>query len=77
MAAQTTDHFCPCGLRDVFLHAMARGVVINELSSKLAGDLDLQGLLGLDHGVPPGCEHRPAERKGFELPVCVASGPKV
>jgi hypothetical protein len=37
---------------------MARGVVINELSSKLAGDLDLQGLLGLDHSVPPGCEHR-------------------
>lgn len=35
---------------------MARGVTIKELSTELAGDLDLQGLLGLDDSVSAGYE---------------------
>lgn len=35
---------------------MARGIVIKELSTELSGDLDLQGLLGLDETVSPGYE---------------------
>ena len=35
---------------------MARGIAIKELSTELAGDLDLQGLLGLDEAVSPGYE---------------------
>ena len=35
---------------------MARGITIRELSSKLEGDIDLQGLLGLDDSVSPGYE---------------------
>lgn len=38
------------------LHAMARGINIRELSTELEGDLDLQGLLGLDDAVSPGYE---------------------
>jgi hypothetical protein len=33
---------------------MARGIVIRELSTELEGDIDLQGLLGLDETVPAG-----------------------
>jgi hypothetical protein len=33
---------------------MARGIVIRELSTELEGDIDLQGLLGLDDAVPAG-----------------------
>jgi hypothetical protein len=35
---------------------MARGINIHELSSELSGELDLQGLLGLDDAVPAGYE---------------------
>jgi hypothetical protein len=35
---------------------MARGITINSLSTELQGDIDLQGLLGLDEGVPAGYE---------------------
>ena len=35
---------------------MARGIVIRKLSSELEGDLDVQGLLGLDDGISPGYE---------------------
>jgi len=45
-----------CVTTTFVLHAMARGIVIRELSTELAGDLDLQGLLGLDDTVPPGYE---------------------
>ena len=38
------------------LHAMARGIHIRDLSTELAGDIDLQGLLGIDESVPPGYE---------------------
>jgi uncharacterized OsmC-like protein len=45
-----------CVTTTFVLHAMARGIAIEELSTELAGDLDLQGLLGLDDGVSPGYE---------------------
>jgi uncharacterized OsmC-like protein len=45
-----------CVTTTFVLHAMARGIAIKELSTELAGDLDLQGLLGLDDSVPAGYE---------------------
>jgi uncharacterized OsmC-like protein len=35
---------------------MARGIRVEELSTELEGDMDLQGLLGLDETVSPGYE---------------------
>lgn len=34
------------------LHATARGIRVNQLSTELDGDIDLHGLLGLDDSVP-------------------------
>lgn len=45
-----------CVTTTFVLHAAARGIAIKELSTELAGDLDLQGLLGLDDSVSPGYE---------------------
>jgi uncharacterized OsmC-like protein len=45
-----------CVTTTFVLHAMARGIAIRELSTELAGDLDLQGLLGLDDSVQAGYE---------------------
>jgi uncharacterized OsmC-like protein len=45
-----------CVTTTFILHAMARGIVIRELSTELSGDIDLQGLLGLDDSVPAGYE---------------------
>jgi uncharacterized OsmC-like protein len=45
-----------CVTTTFVLHAMARGIAIRELSTELKGDLDLQGLLGLDDGVAAGYE---------------------
>jgi uncharacterized OsmC-like protein len=45
-----------CVTTTFVLHAMARGITIHELSTELEGDLDLQGLLGLDDSVPAGYE---------------------
>jgi uncharacterized OsmC-like protein len=45
-----------CVTTTFVLHAMARGIAIKELSTELAGDLDLQGLLGLDDNVSPAYE---------------------
>jgi uncharacterized OsmC-like protein len=45
-----------CVTTTFVLHAMARAIAIKELSTELEGDLDLQGLLGLDDGVSPGYE---------------------
>jgi uncharacterized OsmC-like protein len=36
------------------LHAAARGIHIEELSTELEGEIDVQGLLGLDDAVPVG-----------------------
>jgi uncharacterized OsmC-like protein len=43
-----------CVTTTLVLHAMACGIVIRELSTELAGDLDVRGLLGLDDAVPAG-----------------------
>jgi uncharacterized OsmC-like protein len=45
-----------CVTTTFVLHAMARGIEIESLSTELAGELDLQGLLGLDDSVPAGYE---------------------
>jgi uncharacterized OsmC-like protein len=45
-----------CVTTTFILHAMARGIAIQELSTELEGDLDVQGLLGLDDAVAPGYE---------------------
>jgi uncharacterized OsmC-like protein len=45
-----------CVTTTFILHAMARGITIHELSTELEGNIDLQGLLGLDDGVPAGYE---------------------
>jgi uncharacterized OsmC-like protein len=45
-----------CVTTTFILHAMARGITIEELSTELKGNIDLQGLLGLDDSVPAGYE---------------------
>lgn len=45
-----------CVTTTFVLHAMARGIAIKSLSTELTGELDLQGLLGLDDSVPAGYE---------------------
>jgi uncharacterized OsmC-like protein len=43
-----------CVTTTTVLHAAARGITIFELSTELEGEIDLQGLLGLDESVSPG-----------------------
>jgi len=43
-----------CVTTTLVMHAAARGIHIQEISSRLDGDIDLQGLLGLDDSVTPG-----------------------
>lgn len=43
-----------CVTTTLVLHATARGIKIEELSTELEGDLDVRGLLGLDDSVSPG-----------------------
>jgi uncharacterized OsmC-like protein len=45
-----------CVTTTFVLHATARGIRIEELSTELEGDLDVRGLLGLDESVSPGYE---------------------
>jgi uncharacterized OsmC-like protein len=45
-----------CVTTTFVLHAMARGITIKALSTELKGNIDLQGLLGLDDSVPAGYE---------------------
>ena len=45
-----------CVTTTMVIHAAARGIRLTELSTELEGDMDLQGLLGLDEGVFPGYE---------------------
>jgi uncharacterized OsmC-like protein len=45
-----------CVTTTFVLHAMARDITIKELSTELNRNIDLQGLLGLDDGVPAGYE---------------------
>lgn len=43
-----------CVTTTLVLHAAARGITITDLSTELAGEIDVQGLLGLDESVSPG-----------------------
>jgi len=43
-----------CVTTTTVLHAAARGIHIEELSTELEGEIDVQGLLGLDDTVPVG-----------------------
>lgn len=43
-----------CVTTTTVLHAAARGIRIESLSTELEGDIDLQGLLALDESVPAG-----------------------
>jgi len=43
-----------CVTTTTVLHATARGIHIEELSTELEGDMDLQAFLGLDESVPVG-----------------------
>lgn len=45
-----------CVTTTTVLHATARGIRINSLSTELVGNIDLQGLLALDDTVPVGYE---------------------
>ena len=45
-----------CVTTTTVLHAAARGIQIQELSTELEGTIDLQGLLALDDSVPVGYE---------------------
>ena len=45
-----------CVTTTFILHASARGVQIQELSTELDGNIDLHGLLGLNESVTPGYE---------------------
>jgi uncharacterized OsmC-like protein len=45
-----------CVTTTTVLHATARGIRIDSISTELRGNIDLQGLLGLDDSVPVGYE---------------------
>src|SRR5690606_3699959 len=45
-----------CVTTTFVLHAMARGIEVRALSTELEGEIDMQGLLGLDESVSPGYE---------------------
>ena len=43
-----------CVTTTTVLHATARGITINSISTRLRGNIDLLGFLGLDESVPSG-----------------------
>jgi uncharacterized OsmC-like protein len=45
-----------CVTTTLTLHAAARGIRIESISTEMEGEIDLQGLLGLDESVSPGYE---------------------
>jgi uncharacterized OsmC-like protein len=45
-----------CVTTTLVQHATARGIKIDSISTEMDGDIDLQGLLGLDDSVPAGYE---------------------
>jgi uncharacterized OsmC-like protein len=45
-----------CVTTTLVLHATARGIRIESISTTMEGDIDLHGLLGLDDSVPAGYE---------------------
>jgi uncharacterized OsmC-like protein len=46
-----------CVTTALVYHAAAKGIQIEEVESRLEGDIDLQGFLGMDDSVPRGYEH--------------------
>ena len=46
-----------CMTTSMVYHAAARGIAVESVESKLEGDLDLRGFLGLDENVRPGYEN--------------------
>ena len=45
-----------CVTTTFVLHAAARGIKVESISTRMKGNIDLQGLLGLDDSVSPGYE---------------------
>jgi len=45
-----------CVTTTLVLHAAARGIRLDSVSTEMEGEIDLQGLLGLDESVSPGYE---------------------
>jgi uncharacterized OsmC-like protein len=45
-----------CVTTTLVLHAAARGIRLESVSTEMEGEIDLQGLLGLDESVSPGYE---------------------
>jgi uncharacterized OsmC-like protein len=45
-----------CITTTLVLHAMARGIVLRQLSTEVYGDVDVRGVLGLDESINPGFE---------------------
>lgn len=45
-----------CATTTLVLHAAARGITIRHLSTRLEGEIDMRGMLGLDESVSPGYE---------------------
>lgn len=45
-----------CVTTTTVLHATARGIRIDSISTRMRGKIDLQGLLGLDESIPSGYE---------------------
>jgi uncharacterized OsmC-like protein len=45
-----------CVTTTFVLHATARGIRVESISTEMDGDIDLRGLLGLDESVPAGYE---------------------
>jgi uncharacterized OsmC-like protein len=45
-----------CVTTTFVLHATARGIKVESIATEIEGDMDLQGLLGLDESVSPGYE---------------------
>ena len=45
-----------CVTTTFVLHATARGIKVESIATEVEGDMDLQGLLGLDESVSPGYE---------------------
>ena len=45
-----------CVTTTTITHASARGITIQEMSTEIIGDIDLQGFLGMNESVSPGYE---------------------
>ena len=70
-----------CMTTSIAYHAAARGIRVEKMQSRLEGDIDLQGFLGLDENVSKGyqkiCVHFEIETDGTEsqLRECMCFSP--